>query len=116
MLIVAWQLHRCVLFEDAWGVRASMEELKVRLTVAAMMATEPTRTGRRKCTASTLAVTHGPPATLFAASPAQMSIQLSTCRSLQPFLAWTARVYPNYEKHSVMRAGLACGYHLLMSV
>ena len=67
------------------GGRASMDELKVRLTVAAMMATEPTRTGRRKCTASTLAVTHGPPATLFAASPAQMSIQLSTCRKSQRF-------------------------------
>lgn len=56
-----------------------MDDLKVRLTMAATMATEPTRTGRRKCTASTDAVTHGLPAMLLAASPAQMSIQLSTC-------------------------------------
>ena len=56
-----------------------MEDLKVRLTIAAMMATDPFLTGRRKCTLSTLAVTQGPRATVFAASPAQMSIQLSTC-------------------------------------
>ena len=50
----------------------------MRLTMAATMQTEPRWQGLRKCTLSTLAVTQGPPATDFAASPAQMSIQLST--------------------------------------
>ncbi len=58
---------------------ASMEEAKVRLTMAAMMATEPRRQGRRKWTESTEAETQGPRATVLAARPAQMSIQLSTC-------------------------------------
>ena len=53
----------------------------MRLTMAATMQTEPRWQGLRKCTLSTLAVTQGPPATDFAASPAQMSIQLSTCSS-----------------------------------
>lgn len=93
-----------------------MLDANVRLTMAAMIATEPTRSGAKKCTASTLhcrqkpvnsqshqacvvvrdhvvqvgfphdtyilghlAVTHGPCATAFAARPAQISIQLSTC-------------------------------------
>ena len=56
-----------------------MEEWKTRLTMAAMMATEPWWQGRRKCTVSTEAVTTGPRATVLAARPAQMSIQLSTC-------------------------------------
>ena len=60
--------------------RASMEDWKTRLTMAAMMATEPWWQGRRKCTVSTEAVTTGPRATVLAARPAQMSIQLSTCR------------------------------------
>jgi len=51
----------------------------VRLTMAATIATLPRRQGRRKCTVSTLAVTTGPRATVLAARPAQMSIQLSTC-------------------------------------
>ena len=38
----------------------SMEEAKVRLTMAAMMATEPSLQGRRKCTLFRLAVTQGP--------------------------------------------------------
>lgn len=59
-----------------------MEDWKARLTCAATMATEPRRQGRRKCTLSTLAVTTGPRATTLAASPAQMSIQLSTCRHI----------------------------------
>ena len=58
--------------------RASMEDWKVRLTMAATMTTLPRRQGRRKCTVSTLAVTTGPRATVLAARPAQMSIQLST--------------------------------------
>ena len=58
-----------------------MEVAKVRLTMAAMMATEPSLQGFRKCTASRLAVTTGPLATVLAAKPAQMSIQLSTCLS-----------------------------------
>jgi hypothetical protein len=56
-----------------------MEDWKTRLTMAAMMATEPRRHGRRKCTESTDAVTTGPRATVLAARPAHMSIQLSTC-------------------------------------
>ncbi len=40
-----------------------MLDAKVLLTMAAMMATLPTRSGARKCTASTLAVTQGPRAT-----------------------------------------------------
>ena len=61
------------------AVLTSMEEWKTRLTMAAMMATEPWWQGRRKCTVSTEAVTTGPRATVLAARPAQMSIQLSTC-------------------------------------
>ncbi len=45
------------------------------------MATEPWWQGRRKCTVSTDAVTTGPRATVLAARPAQMSIQLSTCKT-----------------------------------
>jgi hypothetical protein len=56
----------------------SMEERKVRFTMAASTTTEPTWQGRRKWTASPLAVTHGPCEKVLAASPAQMSIQLST--------------------------------------
>ena len=56
-----------------------MEDANTRLTMPAMMATLPRRQGRRKCTLSTLAVTTGPRATVLAARPAQMSIQLSTC-------------------------------------
>ncbi len=59
--------------------RASMDDWNVRLTMAATIATLPRRQGRRKCTVSTLAVTTGPRATVLAARPAQMSIQLSTC-------------------------------------
>jgi len=61
------------------GGRASMDDWNVRLTMAATIATLPRRQGRRKCTVSTLAVTTGPRATVLAARPAQMSIQLSTC-------------------------------------
>ncbi len=61
----------------------SIDEAKVRLTMAATMQTDPRWHGRRKCTESTLAVTQGPPATDFAASPAQMSIQLNTWRTEQ---------------------------------
>ena len=62
-------------------VLTSMEEAKVRLTMAATMHTEPMWQGLKKWTLSTLAVTQGPPATDFAASPAQMSIQLNTWRA-----------------------------------
>ena len=55
-----------------------MEVAKVRFTMAAMMATAPRWQGLRKCTASREAVTTGPLATVLAAKPAQMSIQLST--------------------------------------
>jgi len=58
----------------------SMDDAKVRLTMAATMQTDPEWQGLRKWTLSTLAVTHGPPATDFAANPAQMSIQLNTCK------------------------------------
>ena len=61
------------------GKPTSIEEAKVRLTIAAMIATAPSRQGLRKCTASNEAVTTGPLATVLAARPAQMSIQLSTC-------------------------------------
>ena len=57
-----------------------MDEVKVRLTIAAMMATPPSLHGFRKWTASREAVTTGPFATVLAARPAQMSIQLSTCK------------------------------------
>ena len=56
-----------------------MDDWNVRLTMAATIATLPRRQGLRKCTVSTLAVTTGPRATVLAARPAQMSIQLSTC-------------------------------------
>lgn len=56
----------------------SIELAKVRLTMAAMMATPPSLQGSKKCTASKEAVTTGPFATVLAARPAQMSIQLST--------------------------------------
>ena len=65
----------------AGKARASMEDWNVRLTMAATMTTLPRRQGRRKCTVSTLAVTTGPRATVLAARPAQMSIQLSTWRA-----------------------------------
>lgn len=69
-----------------WGLLGtSMEDAKVRLTMAATMATDPRWHGLRKCTESTLAVTQGPPATDFAARPAQMSIQLSTCHTISNF-------------------------------
>ncbi len=58
-----------------------MDDWNVRLTMAATIATLPRRQGRRKCTVSTLAVTTGPRATVLAARPAQMSIQLSTCEA-----------------------------------
>lgn len=72
-----------------------MEDVKVRLTMAAMMATEPFLTGRMKCTLSTLAVTQGPLATVLAASPAQMSIQLSTCtqKPSKALMAWSSTQY-----------------------
>lgn len=65
----------------------SMEEEKMRLTMAAIMAVEPSRQGLRNWTLSTLAVTTGPRATVLAARPAAMSIQLSTCSPALP-LAW----------------------------
>lgn len=55
-----------------------MEEANVLFTIAATMHTEPRWQGLKKCTLSTLAVTHGPPATDLAANPAQISIQLKT--------------------------------------
>lgn len=57
----------------------SMEDEKTRFTMAAIMAVDPRRHGRRNCTLSTLAVTTGPRATVFAAKPAAISIQLKTC-------------------------------------
>lgn len=47
-------------------------------TMAAMMTTDPSLHGCRKCTASTVAVTHGPRASVLALMPAHRSIQLST--------------------------------------
>ena len=64
--------------ELGFQMLASIDDWKTRLTIAAMMATEPWWQGRRKCTVSTEAVTTGPRATVLAARPAQMSIQLST--------------------------------------
>mmetsp|Transcript_23703 Transcript_23703/g.70320 ORF Transcript_23703/g.70320 Transcript_23703/m.70320 type:complete len:241 (+) Transcript_23703:141-863(+) len=57
----------------------SMEELKVRLTIAATMTTIPSRQGFKKCTESTEAVTHGRRASDFADMPAHRSIHFSTC-------------------------------------
>jgi len=70
--------------EERWGgggvvTSTSIDDANVRLTIAATMQTEPEWQGLRKCTLSTLAVTQGPPATDFAANPAQTSIQLKTC-------------------------------------
>lgn len=59
----------------ALGCRAGMRESEPTLL---RHAGPLTWQGRRKCTASTEAVTQGPRANVLAASPAQMSIQLST--------------------------------------
>ena len=78
-----WCLAPVKGFSSSTRTPTSMDEVKVRFTMAATMTTEPTLQGRRKWTASTEAVTQGPRASVFAARPAHTSIQLRTAPPTQ---------------------------------
>mmetsp|Transcript_21559 Transcript_21559/g.51455 ORF Transcript_21559/g.51455 Transcript_21559/m.51455 type:complete len:295 (-) Transcript_21559:170-1054(-) len=82
----AWQhsAHSPVRGSSSWTrTCTSIEDENVRLTTASMMTIVFALRGRTKCTASTLAVTHGPRAAILDDSPAQRSIQLITVPARQ---------------------------------
>lgn len=82
----------------------SIDELNVLLTIAAIMTTVPSRQGLRKWTASSVAVTQGPRASVFALRPAHTSTQLNTCIRGASLHTWQQfALYRNCTVHLVLQ-------------